>query len=1026
MPLPGLVVKAYDKDLLFDDVLGSARADDAGRFEVVTELEDFREFFDVRPDIYFKVYAADGRTLIHETKDAVSWSSGRISQFEIDVPGQAHEAGEPAIELRGDEGGARDQFGPGESLIIAVTGLRPGRVHDIELSVDGDELFTSRLLTNLRGEIEPTVLWPQMGLDDPRGDARLTPEEAAERWGDTRVTMTLALDGKRLAEHAFGIGRELERPLVVSTDEQGRALNGFEVGSQALFVRLANLPFRGSVRIFLVRRQHDWRAGDGFEPAVLSDGRPAVVDVELPEPDDRAPIELVAAEALVPGAYDFIVRPVRYGFEEDDELALRRSDIVTRLTTGVVIREEFWTGKPVLGGCVNKIPISGRSIAGAPYLEYSDTFEVGESIYGAIDPGIIDPGNLSKMCAFYVVPNKTETEWNQSNGLSHLAALGGNAAVQKIKVQSGCVNANKLLLWPNATAVGEYDIVADFGNNQPDAVNFAPDDAYDTPLDAIDGYLVAGFRVVEDPGTLSDPGLFAGTWSYTETTVDAMGMAGTVSVDDEHDAYPTPGGFNVLTRQVRLTANVTFPADAPGVTDPAQISATKPDWPVVVIVHGNGQNYASYNFLLEHFARNGFVAASIDSRYVSGGAVVHGMHGLGRANNFFKHLAVLKQKFGSKLQNNIGVMGHSRGGEAVAKVARLNQEQGLGNGINALMSLAPTDRYGREVLAGPAAAPFFVLYGSRDGDVSGRHPSQIATPGFTWRATGFSLYDRATGGPKSMAFVYRATHNGFITANSDSNDNPLDPAVQQAVTQAYATAFFRQRLRGEQEWGGMFTGEWKPASVLASGAELYVQHRVPGGRVVDDFENAPAAWQSSTIQGMVSESGLPPQPPAAIAEDRLFDYPPNNPGLDPHSPHDSRGLNIRWDSPGDRVLWTIPAGQQDVTGFAALSLRLTQREASLSNLANQPQDLRVTLKDAANNERAIRVSAFGTIPYPDQRSTADLRKSALTTIRIPLTAYTIVCAGQPKVNLQNVVELALDFSITAAGEIQVDEIEFTN
>ena len=50
----------------------------------------------------------------------------------------------------------------------------------------------------------------------------------------------------------------------------------------------------------------------------------------------------------------------------------------------------------------------------------------------------------------------------------------------------------------------------------------------------------------------------------------------------------------------------------------------------------------------------------------------------------------------------------------------------------------------------------------------------------------------------------------------------------------------------------------------------------------------------------------------------------------------------------------------------------------------------------------------------------------LSTIRIPLKTYTIVCAGQVQVDLQNVVEFSLVFNIRPAGEIEVDEIEITN
>ena len=46
-------------------------------------------------------------------------------------------------------------------------------------------------------------------------------------------------------------------------------------------------------------------------------------------------------------------------------------------------------------------------------------------------------------------------------------------------------------------------------------------------------------------------------------------------------------------------------------------------------------------------------------------------------------------------------------------------------------------------------------------------------------------------------------------------------------------------------------------------------------------------------------------------------------------------------------------------------------------------------------------------------------------MRIPLSAYTIVCAGQVKVDLTNVTSLSLQFSETAAGEIDIDEMEFS-
>jgi hypothetical protein len=75
----------------------------------------------------------------------------------------------------------------------------------------------------------------------------------------------------------------------------------------------------------------------------------------------------------------------------------------------------------------------------------------------------------------------------------------------------------------------------------------------------------------------------------------------------------------------------------------------RPNYPLVAVVHGNGHDY---DFLLQHLARNGFIAASIDLRFLSGTTPIHGMNGLGRANVFFQHMAVLQARFGAKVTPN--------------------------------------------------------------------------------------------------------------------------------------------------------------------------------------------------------------------------------------------------------------------------------------------------------------------------------------------------------------------------------------
>jgi len=367
-------------------------------------------------------------------------------------------------------------------------------------------------------------------------------------------------------------------------------------------------------------------------------------------------------------------------------------------------------------------------------------------------------------------------------------------------------------------------------------------------------------------------------------------------------------------------------------------------------------------------------------------------------------------------------MGHSRGGEAVIKAARINQQQGLGHNINAVISLAATDQYGTEVLGGTWAKPYFVLYGSRDGDIDGG----IWTPNYTVPQTGFALYDRANGSKKSMCFVYRATHNGFITSNVDAPwdgdvEANMEPVgTQQAFTKAFMNAFYRWHLKNETKWQGMFAGEWMPASVSATGAKSYIQYHDTTLKAVDEFEGA-INWQVSTIGGIVDHGGtLPADPSEGKMSSAVIA------GLDPKSPHDTQGLKVKWNNIGDKLAFSIPPAYKDVSGYSVLSFRVTLKIDSIDNPPNQSQNFRVALKDGSSNERAVRVSPFYDIPFPDHRPNHAHSKSAMLTVRIPLKSYRIICAGLSQVDLEDITTLTFLFSEKMTGEIEIDNIEFSN
>jgi hypothetical protein len=87
--IPNLRVEAWDKDLIFNDLVGSATTDEQGRFQITFTEAYFREcFLDRRPDLFFKVLNQNN-DLIASTEDSVLWnveSEAIEVVIEVDLP----------------------------------------------------------------------------------------------------------------------------------------------------------------------------------------------------------------------------------------------------------------------------------------------------------------------------------------------------------------------------------------------------------------------------------------------------------------------------------------------------------------------------------------------------------------------------------------------------------------------------------------------------------------------------------------------------------------------------------------------------------------------------------------------------------------------------------------------------------------------------------------------------------------------------------------------------------------------------
>jgi len=267
--------------------------------------------------------------------------------------------------------------------------------------------------------------------------------------------------------------------------------------------------------------------------------------------------------------------------------------------------------------------------------------------------------------------------------------------------------------------------------------------------------------------------------------------------------------------------------------------------PLTLIVHGNHNmgdfSDTGYAWLGELLASRGIIAVSVDENFLNSSMIGGSLRRENdlRAWMLLEHLALWRdwnQTPGHRFEGRvdlerIGLVGHSRGGEAVTIASLFN---GLsrypddatvafdyGFGIRAVAAIAPVDGQYRpaDQRAALRDVDFFTIHGGHDGDVSSFQGDRI------FNRVAFT--DPESGHFKATAYVYRANHGQFNTTWGDSDSGPprnylLNRAAlmsgehQRQVGAVFLSAFLAASLQGQREYVEFFRDPARGRSWLPS------------------------------------------------------------------------------------------------------------------------------------------------------------------------------------------------------------------
>ncbi|WP_456696035.1 Ig-like domain repeat protein [Aeromicrobium sp. P5_D10] len=396
---------------------------------------------------------------------------------------------------------------------------------------------------------------------------------------------------------------------------------------------------------------------------------------------------------------------------------------------------------------------------------------------------------------------------------------------------------------------------------------------------------------------------------------------------------------------------------------------------------------------------------------------------------------------------NVGMMGHSRGGEGVTSAATLNQALDKPWGIKTILPLAPVD-FNRMTVPNVAMN---VVLPYCDGDVSNQQGQHMLDD------TRYAFDDNSL---RSAVWAMGANHNFYNTVwtpgvypysvSDDWGANSADAVCgPQAATNirmtaqeqydmgtAYMAGWFRLTMGAEKQFLPMFDGSGSVPAVL-NGEDVRSVSTAPATEraTIATFEStsslirtqgAATATLCASAWGRTLPTQLPTCSTALGTSATPHWTPATNGGNVPATPM----TKLSWSalSTGNttqtpsEVRVTVPAAARKASGYDRLSVKMAAEETVVTGT-----DVKITVVDGNGVSYSVPVSALNPLAvsrFPGSTS-ALLKKIVLQQVNLPTS--TLADAG---LNLSDIREVRLGAATgadaTATGSVFLSDLAFEN